>query len=193
MRWVVEAGPAALTTEDNFGETPFVLACAHQPPETVLDLLERQPENLYKSNHYGYHPLFAACLNDDDGVVQCLVEKAPHLVHTPGEYDTWMPLMYACCHGATTETVRTLLRFHSSALNDVDDDKRNPLHAACGVHGSHRIVETLVAAKPSLLHRADVSRGWTPLHAACYHNNDQDTILTLLRGYTGAALSLIHI
>ena len=184
---LLQACPDALTLEDSFGETPLALACTYQPQSIVDKFLKVQPENLYRYDNSGYNALFAACRNQaDPSVLVFLLEKAPHLVHKRGEYDGWLPLMYACFHGSNTNTIHTLLRFHPAALLDVDDDRKNPVHMAC-VHGSTRMVEILVDTHAELLRQQDFKAGWLPLHTACYHNNDQDTIELLLQLYPEAA------
>lgn len=186
VRLLVERGAHALSERDVFGETPFACACAHQPAQVVEILLKEHPESLYQCNEHGYNPLFNACRNEDSQVVEFLLEKAPHLVHKRGEFDGWLPLMYACHHDAPSTTVQSLLKFHPKAVEELDSDRRTPLHLAC-MHDSVDTVNVLVEAEPVLLVRRDSKNLWLPLHTACYYNASAEIITQLLKVYKEGA------
>ncbi|KAK7473748.1 hypothetical protein BaRGS_00035023, partial [Batillaria attramentaria] len=182
--------------------TPLVSEDRHQ---NVVKKLLAYSADVNVTDYNGQTPLHLACMNNNEAIVKLLLENTG-VKPDPRDKVDRTPLHYAC-DGRSKSIVRKLIEYeselspksegrtslHSFSKHDAlvqilnrdarfeikaeeDKDKPTPPDLVCE-RGNENIVRMLIE------HRSDLTAadfvGCTPLHLACFTNNEA-TVMTLL-------------
>lgn len=124
----------------------------------------------------------------DDLVMACsqnLTEKVRLVVHACPEavrvrdQEGFLPLHWACYHGASVDILKLLLGSWPESVREAISQNRLPLHLACRQNASLGSIQFLVEKYPQAL-EANTNQGMLPLHYACRDAATLDVVKFLL-------------
>ncbi|XP_014479734.1 PREDICTED: ankyrin repeat domain-containing protein 16-like [Dinoponera quadriceps] len=137
--------------------------------EDVLKYLLEKGASVDALKRGDWTPLMLACTKSGYVAFQCIVTllmaKANARLRNK---DGWTPLFIACRAG-DENVVDLLLEHMPECIDDRSNNGRSAMHIAA-FHDHERVINSLVALRPSLLNAQD-SSGSTPLHEAMKSGN----------------------
>ncbi len=169
---LIECHASALLL-DNRGLPPLYLAC-EKGYEVIMIMLLNQGVPVDQENRFGWTALDVACENGDMALIQLLLKRMANPRHMAK--DGVMPI-HRAAYGGTPESLKFLLSFDSSLLEQEDQAGRTPLYWAAQ-EGNVDTLILLIAQKADHHHCA--RNGKTPLQAAMYFGRC-DAVWVLLK------------
>ena len=108
-----------------------------------------------------------ACAQDSASMeeIVLLVKAYPRAVRVRDQED-FLPLHWACYHGASVPMLKLLLSAWPESIHETISQDRLPLHLACRQSATLHGIQFLVSQYPEALEKA-TSQGMLPIHYAC--------------------------
>jgi ankyrin repeat protein len=169
------------------GRTLLHAALEQRPTEEFLNLLSQvlSPEVYSTADKFGLLPLHAAIHHCNSFSVICAVAMAnPSAVDAlDKEGDTPIDLLFNAFEDSSdfimseeevSKLIDALLDMWPEAVKSTNRDGHNLLHRAVKRNAFHLpTLQSLVVRRPEMIFDRDLTRGSTPIHFACIHDDDK--------------------
>jgi len=119
IKLIVDQHPAALSTPDTSGKTPFHWICSdgNLPPGALRYLLECKPDGPRSVDDLGNLPLHCITASSKLQTVRCLHEEYPEAVFAKNHYGE-IPLVKAASSGASPDVISFLTQKSPHVLSN---------------------------------------------------------------------------
>jgi len=115
-------------------------AAEHNMEDTVLMLLETNPELINAQDDDRYTPLHRACYSGHESLVKLLLTHGADIAAQT--VDGWQPL-HSACHWNQAKVASVLLR-HGADINALTNGRQSPLHLAASSRDAKDLLQLLL-------------------------------------------------